>query len=42
MGYLKHHTIIVSGWQTKEVKEAHQKAIEIFSTNAYDLLRKNI
>ena len=30
MGYIKHHSIIVSGWQIKEVKEAHQKAIEIF------------
>ena len=30
MGYIKHHSIIVSGWRTKELKEAHLKAIEIF------------
>ena len=33
MGYLKHHSIIVSGWQEEKVKEAHQKAIEIFENS---------
>lgn len=31
MGYIKHHSIIVSGWKHENVKEAHEKAIEIFN-----------
>jgi len=30
MGYLKHHSIVVTGWDSEKVKEAHQKAKEIF------------
>jgi len=36
MGYIKHHSIIVSGWQEEKVKEAHQKAIEIFENEFND------
>ena len=30
MGYIKHHTIVVTGWQ---IKEAHLKAKEVFENN---------
>ena len=30
MGYIKHHTIVVTGWQDEKVKEAHSKAKELF------------
>lgn len=30
MGYIKHHTIVVTGWQTEAVEEAREKAVEIF------------
>lgn len=30
MGYLAHHTIVVTGWQTEKVKEARHKAFLIF------------
>ena len=30
MGYLKHHTIVVTGWQDDKVTEARAKAVEIF------------
>ena len=33
MGYIKHHTIIVTGWQDEEIKEAHLKAKEVFEKN---------
>lgn len=33
MGYVKHHAIIVTGWENKKVEEAHQKAREIFENN---------
>lgn len=44
MGYMKHHSIIVTSWNVKRLKEAHEKAIEIFSSlkttfgNGYDSL----
>jgi hypothetical protein len=30
MGYIKHHTIIVTGWSAVGIPEAHKKAKEIF------------
>ncbi len=33
MGYIKHHTIVVTGWQNEKLKEAHQKAKEVFEKN---------
>lgn len=33
MGYIKHHAIIVTSWQNEKIKEAHQKAKEIFERN---------
>lgn len=33
MGYIKHHTIVVTGWEDEKVKEAHQKAKEVFEKN---------
>jgi len=30
MGYIKHHTIVVTGWSAEQLKEAHQKAKETF------------
>lgn len=30
MGYIKHHTIVVTGWQDEKLKKAHQKAKEVF------------
>ena len=30
MGHMKHHAIVVTHWDTKKVKEAHDKAKEIF------------
>ena len=33
MGYIKHHTIVVTGWQDEKLKEAHQKAKEVFEKN---------
>jgi hypothetical protein len=33
MGYIKHHAIIVTGWRDEELKEAQQKAKEIFEKN---------
>lgn len=31
MGYLKHHTIVVTGWQEEKVLEAREKAVSIFN-----------
>ncbi len=36
MGYIKHHTIVVTGRQDEYLKEAHQKAKEIFEKNFED------
>jgi hypothetical protein len=33
MGYIKHHTIVVTGWSPDKVVDAHQKAKEIFTKN---------
>ena len=33
MGYIKHHTIVVTGWQDEKIKEAHLKAKEVFEKN---------
>jgi len=33
MGYMRHHAIIVTGWDKKCVKKAHDKAKEIFNEN---------
>jgi hypothetical protein len=33
MGYIKHNTIIVTGWQNEKVLESRNKAIEIFGKN---------
>lgn len=33
MGYIKHHTIVVTGWEVEKLKEAHQKAKEVFENN---------
>lgn len=33
MGYIKHHTIVVTSWEFNSLKEAYQKAKEIFETN---------
>ncbi len=33
MGYIKHHTIVVTGCTDLKTKEAHQKAKEIFEEN---------
>ena len=33
MGYIKHHTIVVTGWQDEKIKEAHLKAKEVFENN---------
>ncbi len=33
MGYIKHNAIIVTGWQYDKVKQAREKAIEIFERN---------
>ena len=33
MGYIKHHTIVVTGWQDEKLKKAHQKAKEVFEKN---------
>ena len=33
MGYIKHHTIVVTGWQNEKIKEAQLKAKEIFEQN---------
>jgi hypothetical protein len=30
MGYIKHNTIVVTGWQEEKVLEARNKAVEIF------------
>ncbi len=32
MGYMKHHAIVVTHWETGKVKEAHEKATEIFKS----------
>jgi len=30
MGYMKHHSIIVTAWDEDKIKEAHNKAMELF------------
>ena len=32
MGYIRHHTIVVTGWDEKAVIECREKAIEIFKS----------
>lgn len=36
MGYIKHHSIIVTGWQDDKISEAHKMAKEIFEKNTTD------
>lgn len=36
MGYIKHHTIVVTGWRKKEVIQAREKAVEIFDIECND------
>jgi hypothetical protein len=33
MGYIAHHAIIVTGWQTEAVEAAHAKATELFAAS---------
>ena len=33
MGYIKHHTIVVTHWDDKKVLETREKAVEIFKEN---------
>jgi hypothetical protein len=34
MGYIKHHTIVVTSWKEDDIIDAHNKAIEIFDKRA--------
>lgn len=36
MGYIKHHTIVVTGWKEEHITQAHKKAIEIFENQCKD------
>jgi hypothetical protein len=36
MGYIKHHTIVVTGWEDEHIEQARKKAIEIFENQCKD------
>ena len=36
MGYIKHHTIVVTGWKDEHIEEAREKAVEIFEETCKD------
>ncbi len=40
MGYIKHHTIVVTGWQDEAIDEARKKAVEIFEETCNDEMIK--
>ena len=35
MGYIKHHTIVVTSFEFEKAKEVHKKAQEIFVNKSY-------
>ena len=40
MGYIKHHTIVVTGWREKDLDEARKKAVKIFEETCKDNMVK--
>lgn len=40
MGYIKHHTIVVTGWKDEHIEEAQKKAVEIFEETCKDEMIK--
>lgn len=42
MGYIKHHAIIVTSWDVKQLKEVHNKAVEIFDSQVSSIVQSKI
>ena len=40
MGYIKHHTIVVTGWKDEHIEQAREKAVEIFEETCKDEMIK--
>jgi hypothetical protein len=41
MGYMRHHTIVVTSWDEKKLQVAHDKAVELFHKVPIDINRGN-
>jgi len=41
MGYIRHHTIVVTSWNQKKILKAHNKAIEIFNGSTSNIVESN-
>ncbi len=38
MGYIRHNAVVITGWEVKELGEAHDKALEIFGKYEFEQL----
>ena len=42
MGYIKHHAIVVTSWDSSLIKKAHKKSIEIFNDRTSNIVKSHI